>query len=64
MEPQDERELFDLTPQEADLHAALASAQAAQRLAENLVSVGRALYGNAGPGAGPRSCLGISVQDG
>jgi signal transduction histidine kinase len=45
MEPQDERALFDRTSQEADLHAALASAQAAQRLAENLVSVGRALTG-------------------
>jgi GAF domain-containing protein len=45
MEPQDERVLFDRTPQEADLHAALASAREAQRLAENLVSVGRALTG-------------------
>jgi signal transduction histidine kinase len=45
MEPQDERELFALTPQEAELHAALASAREAQRLAENLVSVGRALTG-------------------
>jgi signal transduction histidine kinase len=45
MEPQDERKPFDLTPQEAELHAALASAREAQRLAENLVSVGRALTG-------------------
>ncbi len=45
MEPQDERVLFGRTPQEADLHAALASAQEAQRLAETLVSVGRALTG-------------------
>ena len=45
MELQDEHEPFDLTPQEAELQAALASAREAQRLAENLVSVGRALTG-------------------
>jgi len=45
MEPQDERVLFDRPPQEADLHAALASAQESQRLAETLVRVGRALTG-------------------